>query len=93
MSITAFLQHVLFLSWRAVKIGSEFRLSEYQGSRYTLEKTQQEENFIAAAQPDKTNLIHILKLASYWLLFSPGFMPADIITTLGGALSPLFLIH
>ncbi len=49
---------------------------------------------MATAQPDKTGMHILLKLAS-WLLFSPGFMPRRILlyNSCWRSFSPLFLIH
>ncbi len=75
-----------FLSWRAVKISSEIQIIGIRAAA-TLRKKHNKENFMATAQPDKTGMHILLKLASLVIILAGIHAAAEYYcTTLTGAL-------
>ncbi|ACN47732.1 hypothetical protein STL3553_c38800 [Salmonella enterica subsp. enterica serovar Typhimurium str. L-3553] len=70
-----------FLSWRAVKISSEIQIIGIRAAA-TLRKKHNKENFMATAQPDKTGMHILLKLASLVIILAGIHAAADIIVQL-----------
>ncbi len=75
MSITAFLQHVFFLSWRAVKISSEIQIIGIRQPLH-LEKTQQGK-LHGNRSTRQSSGMHIL--LNHFVIILAGLMPRRIL--------------